>query len=302
MRQFWRDMMVLTKFKINVVGVVTGGAAMALFASQHPEQAPSFLVTMSILFGLLLMGSAANAANQVIEKDRDGKMDRTKMKRPLPSGRISVPFAWSFIAFSQIASMAIFIAVCDSWMAAGLSLFTFLYYTLFYTMYLKPRHYLNIVIGGVPGAMGPLIAWAALDHTISLAAWAMFTIIFLWTPPHFWALAIKLKEDYAKAGIPMLPVVKGVDETTRQIFVYTVVMVLGTLLIPFIVPVFATSPLYLLSAVAGGAYFLRGAWKLWRQRPVPNSMPLFHYSLMYIGFLFVGIIGDAVLRMNGVTS
>ena len=173
-----------------------------------------------------------------------------------------------------------------------MSWLTVVYYVFFYTMYLKPRHYLNIVIGGVPGAMGPVMAWAAVANGMSWEAFAMFMVIFLWTPPHFWALAIKLKDDYAKAGIPMLPVVKGVDETSRQIFIYTIILVLGTLALPVLFEVFRMSPVYSIMAIIGGFIFLKGAWKLWRQRPMPNSMPLFHYSIIYVGLLYGGMIID----------
>jgi len=183
-----------------------------------------------------------------------------------------------------------------SWLAVGLSLFTIVYYSFFYTLYLKPRHYLNIVIGGVPGAMGPLIGWAAVTGTVDAVPLVLFAIIFLWTPPHVWALAIKLREDYARAGIPMLPVVKGVDETTRQIFWYTVVMVIGTLVLPMLTslwPIWQRAPVYTVLAVVLGAVFLSWSWLLWQRRPVMATMPLFRFSIVYISALFLGLIVDS---------
>jgi protoheme IX farnesyltransferase len=299
MRQLIRDLMVLTKFRINVVGVVTGGAALAMHAATVETASVSTMAVLLIILGLFLTGSAANATNQVIEVKRDRAMARTKDKRPLPAGRLKVSTAILVIVACQLLAMGLFAFLLDSWLAAWLSLFTTFYYAVIYTWWLKPRHHWNIVIGGVPGAMGPLIAVAAVAQDVSLVAWAMFGLVFLWTPPHFWALAIKLKDDYAAAGIPMLPVVKGVDETTKQIFWSTVVLVVFSLAIPLMVPAMRFTPLYVLAALIGGAYFLRGAWRLHRVRPTPNSMPLFHYSLLYIGILFLGLLGDAVLSLAG---
>jgi protoheme IX farnesyltransferase len=187
-------------------------------------------------------------------------------------------------------------------LAAALSALTVVYYSFFYTLYLKPRHYLNIVIGGVPGAMGPLIGWAAVAHHLSAAPIAMFMLIFLWTPPHVWALAIKLKDDYARAGIPMLPVVKGVDETTRQIVIYSLVMVAATLALPAVVglfgPAFQHSPLYLTLALSLGTVFMVWVCILWRRRPMLPTMPLFRFSIVYIAALFVGLMLDA-FRSHG---
>lgn len=295
MKRFLKDLMVLTKLRINLVGVFTGYAAIAVWRWMHPENDLSALEVLWCLLALLLIGGAANTCNQIIEKNRDARMERTKDKRPLPSGRMSIPMALLIAIVQAVGGTLIFELIFESRLATWLGLGLIAYYAIFYTWFLKPRHYLNIVIGGVPGAMGPLLAWAAVDGSMAWEPVVLFGIIFLWTPPHFWALAIRLKEDYAKAGIPMLPVAKGVDETTKQIFIYTVVMVVGTLTAPALFPAFRAGIFYTLTAVLGGAWFLWWAWKLWRERPVGNSMALFHYSILYIGLLFTGVTIDALI-------
>lgn len=296
-RQLVRDLMVLTKFRINVVGVFTGYAALLVHGALHPDMPGLSLGgTLLLLLALLLTGGAANACNQIVERERDGRMARTRNKRPLPSGRMRVSTAVLLALAQQVGAVLLFVLVFDSWLGAALSLFTSFYYVVIYTWLLKPRHYLNIVIGGVPGAMGPLMAWAAVAQDLDWPAVALFAIIFLWTPPHFWALAIRLREDYAKAGIPMLPVVKGVDETTRQIFIYTVILVAGTLLVPLLLPAaFGASPVFFITACLGGLVFLVWTWRLWKRRPVADTMPLFHWSILYIGLLFTAVIVDALI-------
>ncbi len=286
---FFSDVMVLGKARISAVAMFTGYAAIAVEGSN----ATNWPSVVWCLLALFLLGMGANTFNQIVEKDKDAAMARTKDKRPLPSGRMSVRTAF-WVATAEIVGMILILALYhQSWLAVALAVFTVIYYSVFYTMYLKPKHYLNIVIGGVPGSMGPLIAWAAMTNEVSWAAFLMFAIIFLWTPPHVWALAIKLKEDYAKAGIPMLPVVKGVDETTRQIFIYTIIMVLGTLLLPFISSVFRYSYVYIALAIVLGIVFAVWSWLLWKRRPRMESMPLFHYSIVYISGLFLAMVIDA---------
>jgi protoheme IX farnesyltransferase len=281
--------MILGKARISVVAMFTGYAAIAVEGSNSTH----WETVCMCLLALFLLGLGANTLNQIVEKDKDASMERTKNKRPLPSGRMSARTALLVAAAEVFGMTAILALYHQSWLAVALALFTIFYYSVFYTMYLKPKHYLNIVIGGVPGSMGPLIAWAAMTNEVSWAAFLMFAIIFLWTPPHVWALAIKLKEDYAKAGIPMLPVVKGIDETTRQIFIYTLVMVAGSLLLPFLSSVFRYSYLYILFAVVLGLVFAVWAWLLWKRRPRMESMPLFHYSIVYISCLFLALVIDS---------
>ncbi len=286
------DLLILTKYRITVVAMFTGYAAIAV----QGEHATDWRFIWPCLFALFLTGGAANTLNQIFELKKDAVMNRTKARRPLPTGRITVPQAWTFALGQLLLGEGLLLWAYGSWLAVGLSLFTIIYYSFFYTLWLKPRHYLNIVIGGVPGAMGPLIAWAAMTGELGLAPLVMFLIIFLWTPPHVWALAIKLREDYARAGIPMLPVVKGVDETTRQIFWYTVVMVIGTIALPMLTTpwlIGGAGPVYSVLAVVLGAVFLGWAWLLWQRRPVMETMPLFRFSIVYISALFIGLIVDS---------
>lgn len=292
-RQVWnvvKDLLILTKYRITVVALFTGYAAIVV----QGQYATDWSYVWPCLLALFALGGAANTLNQLFELRKDAVMDRTKARRPLPAGRITPAQAVAFALIQFVFAEGVFLGFYQSWLAAALTALTILYYSWFYTLYLKPRHYLNIVIGGVPGAMGPLIAWAAVTGRIDLAPFAMFAVIFLWTPPHVWALAIKLKDDYARAGIPMLPVVKGVDETTRQIFIYTVVMVAGTLAVPVLVPAFENSPIYTTLSLVLGAVFLVWTALLWRYRPVMPTMPLFRFSIVYIAALFIGMVCDAL--------
>jgi len=284
------DLLILTKYRITAMALFTGYAAIAV----EGTYATNWQHIWPCLVALFLLGGGANTINQILEKNKDAVMNRTKSRRPLPAGRISVGEAWIFAATQIVVSTGIMVFVYHSWLAAGLVLFTVIYYSFFYTLYLKPRHYLNIVIGGVPGSMGPVIAWAAMTGMVTWPPMAMFALIFLWTPPHVWALAIKLKDDYTRAGIPMLPVVKGIDETTRQIFIYTVVMVAGSLALPWFVSSVERSPFYSVSAVVMGAVFLGWTALLWKRRPVMPTMPLFRYSIVYIGVLFLAMVIDAL--------
>jgi heme o synthase len=296
--QFLFDLLVLTKYRITAVAMFTGYAAIAIEGSH----ATDWHYVWPCLLSLFLTGGAANTLNQIFELKKDAVMNRTKARRPLPAGRITVPQAYVFAVVQMVIAQALLLWAYGSWLAVGLSLFTIIYYSFFYTLFLKPRHYLNIVIGGVPGAMGPLIGWAAVTGTTDAVPLVMFAIIFLWTPPHVWALAIKLREDYARAGIPMLPVVKGVDETTRQIFWYTVVMVIGTLCLPMLTslwPIWQRAPVYTALAVVLGVVFLGWAWVLWQRRPMIATMPLFRFSILYIGALFLGLIIDSFRAGGG---
>jgi protoheme IX farnesyltransferase len=301
LRQVLVDLLVLTKYRITLVALFTGYAAIAV----QGEHVGEWRLVLPCLAALFLTGGAANTLNQLFELRKDAVMNRTKARRPLPAGRITPRQALFFACVQFAAAQVLLVVCCHSWLAAAFSALTVVYYSFFYTLWLKPRHYLNIVIGGVPGAMGPLIGWAAVAHEVSAAALALFALSDLWTPPHVWALAIKLKDDYARAGIPMLPVVKGVDETTRQILIYTIVLVAATLAMPLVVgafgPAFQRSPLYTTLAVVLGGVFIAWSIILWRRRPVMPTMPLFRFSIVYIAALFLGMVVDA-FRSHGAGS
>lgn len=284
------DWLILAKYRITAVAVFTGYAAIIV----HGTHATDAALVVPCLAALFLLGASANTLNQIFERDKDAAMNRTRHRRPIPAGRVGVREA-AIVAGVEFALCEWLLVVhIGSWVAGGLALATLLYYSFYYTLYLKPRGPMNIVVGGVPGAMGPLIAWAAASGGVDAAPLAMFALIFLWTPPHVWALAIRLKDDYARAGIPMLPVVRGEDETTRQIFRYTVVMVAFSLTLPLLTP-FAWDGIYMVLAVVLGAVFLGWTWILWRHRPILPTMPLFRYSIIYIGLLFVGMIAETVV-------
>ncbi len=298
---FLFDLLVLTKYRITGVAIFTGYTAIAV----EGHYATDLGHIWPCLVALFLTGGSANTLNQVFELEKDAVMNRTKSRRPLPAGRISTRQAVWFAVVQFIAAIALLVLAYpgrEGWLAALLVIFTIVYYSFFYTLYLKPKHWTNIIIGGVPGAMGPLIAWAAMAGELAWEPVAMFSLIFLWTPPHVWALAIKLKDDYARAGIPMLPVVKGVDETTRQIFIYTVIMFVGSLALPLATAHgswWESCPVYLSLAAVLGVVFLVWAWLLWVRRPMMPTMPLFRYSILYISALFLAMIIDAAYLRRG---
>ncbi|AVV80935.1 heme o synthase [Leptospira santarosai] len=198
------------------------------------EKSPSgFLITVT-LFGTFLMSSASFIFNQVIEKDRDAKMKRTS-DRPIPSGRIGIPQA-TLVGISMMGLSFYILTVYVNLLTALCALMALISYVFLYTILLKPRTTQNIVIGGVAGCVGPLIGYAAIGNSLPIQAWILFTMIFLWTPAHFWALAIFLKEDYSDADFPMLPVVKGINQTTKSIFFYTILYSLSCVSFYFLEP------------------------------------------------------------------
>ncbi|GDY14728.1 protoheme IX farnesyltransferase [Planctomycetota bacterium] len=287
--RFAFDLLLLMKWRITMTAMFTGYAALVIEGHHHAQPA----VLLPVLAVMALYGGCANTLNQIFERERDSGMTRTRHRRPLPAGRIT-PRAAAIFAVVQFAIATwLSLDVLGSPLGAAIGAFLVFYYSFLYTLWLKPRHWLNIVIGGVPGALGPPLAWALATGGMAWAPILLFLLIFLWTPPHVWALAIRLRDDYARAGIPMLPVVKGIDETSRQIFWYTVVMVAGSLLLPF-----AVQPMlwiYGALAVILGGVFLAWSWIVWKRRPMPATMPLFRFSIVYLFALFLGVMADAVL-------
>lgn len=273
----------LTKPKILFLVILTGITALVVEKSLLSEPLKFLLVVLA----LALTGGCANALNQYFEREIDSQFERTKNKRPLPLGKISPLQALIFAVLLGILAVTI-LAVFFNLFSAVLSLFTILYYSLFYTLWLKPRTYQNIVIGGAAGAMGPVIAWAAASGTLELTPTILFLIVFFWTPPHFWALALCLKEDYQKVKIPMLPVVKGDKETLRQILIYTLVL-FGISLALLLVK---AGLLYLVAAILLGLLYLWKAVSALRKPCIKNARGLFGYSILYLFILFIIIIID----------
>ena len=266
--------------------LLTGAAGMVVGAQGWPGTG-LFAVT---LVGLALACGGASALNHVLDSDIDRLMPRTG-GRPVAGDRITPARALEF-GLTLSAFSFVLLASLVNVLTAVLALLGNLFYVLVYTRWLKRSTPQNIVIGGAAGAVPPLVGWAAATGQITVPALLLFLIVFLWTPPHFWALALLIKRDYEAARIPMLPVVRGDAETARQIVWYSLVLFAATLL-PF--AWHTAGVLYLAAAVVLGAVFLRLAWRLRRETTPPRARALFHFSLLYLALLFVAMAIDPLL-------
>ena len=282
----WRDYITLTKPRIMTLLLLTGAAGMFVGARGVPALG-TFAVTMA---GLALACGGASALNHVLDRDLDRLMGRTGHRpvaeeRVTPARALEFGLALSAFSFVLLASMV-------NVLTAVLALVGNLFYVLVYTRWLKRSTPQNIVIGGAAGAVPPLVGWAAATGNLTLPALFLFLIVFFWTPPHFWALALVIKRDYEAARVPMLPVVRGDRETAKQIVWYSLVLVAVTLL-PF---AWDTAGLfYLAAALLLGALFLRLAWRLQRETTTVRAGALFRYSLLYLALLFVALAVDPLL-------
>jgi|SRR5579885_235940 protoheme IX farnesyltransferase len=252
---------------------------------------PGLGLTLATLIGGALAAGSANAINCYWDRDIDQLMTRTK-SRTLPAGRVPETHALIFGVSLGVISFTIF-AVFVNLLSASLALSAILFYVLIYTMWLKRTTTQNIVIGGAAGAVPVLIGWAAVTHTIGWPAVWMFMIIFLWTPPHFWALSLVLKKDYARANVPMLPVVRGENETYKQIILYTVLLVAASLTL-FVMH--AMGLLYLVGALALGGGLLGLSIWLAMTRTLKNARTVFWFSNYYLALIFALMVVDRVLR------
>lgn len=278
------DYIRLTKPRVISLLLVTTAGAMFVAAGGVPD---GWLLVWTMVGGYLAAGGA-NAINHYIDRDIDGRMSRTT-ERPVVSGRVVPGRALAFgVALGALSALVLGLAA--NWLAAGLALIGLALYVGVYTLWLKRTSVHNIVIGGSAGAVPPLVGWAAVTGDLGLSAWLLFAIVFYWTPPHFWALALMLKRDYAAAGIPMLPVVRGEAETKRQILLWTIVMIAVTLL-PVASGVAGIT--YLVSALVLGAVFLAFAALLARDPGIRWARATFHYSLLYLALIFVALVVDA---------
>ena len=281
-----RAYVALTKPRIIWLLLVTTVPAMVLAAGGWPS---SWLVAATLIGGMLAAGGA-NAINQVAERDIDGLMQRTS-SRPLPAGSLQPSQAmWFGVALG--AASAVWLTLTVNLLTAVLALGALGFYVLVYTYYLKRATVQNIVLGGAAGAAPPLIGWAAVTGEIGIEAVFLFLIVFYWTPPHFWALALVFSDDYERAGVPMLPVVRGVAETKRQIVLYSLMLVALTLAFTAIADL---SAIYFATAVGAGASFLYLAVRLARTPGIEGAMPLFHYSIAYLALLFGAAALDELL-------
>jgi protoheme IX farnesyltransferase len=251
---------------------------------------PSIWLVLATLVGGTLAAGSANAINCYLDRDIDEVMRRTR-RRPLPSHRIEPDDALAF-GFVLGAVSFFFLSVAVNVLAASLALSAIAFYVFVYTMWLKRTSTQNIVIGGAAGAVPALVGWAAVTGTVSPAAWILFAIVFVWTPPHFWALAMRYSGDYAAAGVPMLPAVRGEGETRKQILLYSLATFGATLLL---VPVAHMGPVYGATAVVLGGVFVWRALRLWRGSSSADAMRLFRFSIVYLGLLFAAVAADAVL-------
>jgi protoheme IX farnesyltransferase len=277
----------LGKPRIMYLLLITTAAAMIMAQRGIP---PVALLAWTLLGGALAAMSAGTL-NCIYDIDIDRVMRRTA-SRPLPAGRISVFAATTHACVMGVLSFAIFYLRVDH-LAAWLSLAGNVYYVVIYTMLLKRRTPQNIVIGGAAGAIPPLVGWAAVTHAIGGPALGLFTIIFLWTPPHFWALALMTETDYHKAGIPMLPNVHGDDRTTLEIVVYTLVLVAFTLLLYY--PLHVMGPLYFAAAAVLGAIFLADAVAVRRDPAKPAARRMFLFSLLYLALMCAFMVIDRIV-------
>jgi len=281
-----RTYLALTKPTIMVLVVVTGATGLVLQGdfTRQPWQA------VLVLLGLFLTGGSANALNQYFERDIDARMARTAKRRPLPTHRLGAREALVFAVGIGVLGVLLF-ALCFNLLSAALAGGTILFYGLFYTLYLKPRTAQNIVIGGAAGAMAPVIAWAAAANSLALTPWLLFLVIFLWTPPHFWALALYLREEYERVELPMMPVVAGEASTLWQMLWYTLATVVSSLVLVWSAGWWSVAGLlYTLVAAALGVVFLRHAYQAWRQRTRQQEIALFKFSILYLFGLFFAMI------------
>jgi heme o synthase len=260
-------------------GLVIGGKAW-----------PSFSLTMWTLLGGALAAGGSSALNQFIDRELDRNMQRTA-KRPLADGRLTDAEGLAFGLGLSLVSYYIFACFVNG-LAALLSLAGIIYYVILYSLWLKKATVQNIVIGGGAGAIPPMVGYAAATGTLDWTAWILFAIIFMWTPPHFWALAIVRMKDYENAGVPMMPVVRGEMETRRQILVYTIELVIVTLLLPLLN---LAGTIYLVSSLVLGGALLYAAWQVWKYGGNKVAWRMYKWSSTYLVFIFLAIMIDAVL-------
>ncbi len=277
----------LTKPRIIPLLLITTAGSMWIAAKGEVNP----LLLLVTLTGGTLAAASAQTINCIYDRDIDYEMERTR-HRPMPSGKIQPREALIFAIVLAVLSFTI-LAVFANLLAALLAFSGIVFYILVYTHWLKRHSTQNIVIGGAAGAIPALVGWAAVTGTLSWAAWLIFAIVFVWTPPHFWALALMIRDDYAKVGIPMLPVVVGDTATVRQIWYYTLVTVIATLLLVF--PLHATGIVYAAIALFLGGVFIHKSWRL-LQSPEDRTVAreLFLYSISYMMLLCLGMVVDSL--------
>jgi protoheme IX farnesyltransferase len=277
----------LTKPRIVSLVLLTGLPALLMAAGGWPTPQ----VLWGALAGITLAAASAASFNHYVDRDIDGLMRRTAA-RPLPSGLI--PPSHALVLGTALAGLAwVTLATLTNLLAAVLAMASIVYYAVVYSLWLKRRTPQNIVIGGGAGASAPLIAWAAVTGGVSVAAVLLSLIVFLWTPPHFWALALYRRDDYARANLPMLPVTHGEDETRRQIVLYVLALIPVTLMLW---PLGRAGWIYAVPAAILGGGFLHYALRLRRTAATPHAVHLFRFSILYLFALFSLLTLDAIVR------
>jgi len=285
-RQRAKDFLALSKPLIVGLLLITTYGGLVIGGKEWP----SFSLTMWTLLGGALAAGGSSALNQYIDRELDKNMQRTA-KRPMADGRLTDAEGLAFGLGMSLTSYYILACFVNS-LAALLSLAGIVYYVILYSVWLKKATVQNIVIGGGAGAIPPLVGYAAATGNLDLTAWILFAIIFMWTPPHFWALAIVRMKDYKNAGVPMMPVVRGEMETRKQILVYTVELVVVTMLLPILN---LAGTVYLVSSVVLGGALLYAAWAVWKQGGNKVAWRMYKWSSSYLVFIFLAIMVDAVL-------
>ncbi|WP_435231524.1 heme o synthase [Pseudopelagicola sp. nBUS_20] len=284
--------------KPRVMSLVVFTAAVGLLAA--PGHVHPFVAFSAILF-IAVGGGASGALNMWLDADIDRLMNRTR-SRPIPAGKIEAEEAMALgVALSGFS--VVMLGLASNWFSAGLLAFTIFFYVVVYTMWLKRWTPQNIVIGGAAGAFPPMIGWAVVTGGISVESLLMFTLIFMWTPPHFWALCLFMKSDYKNAGVPMLHVTHGRRATRNHIFVYTILLVLISVGVAF---TNVGGPIYLITALVLNAFFLEGAVAIWcrdeqqaSQDSYKREKAFFKLSLLYLFLIFGAILAEAVLVPYG---
>ncbi|MEN8242716.1 MAG: heme o synthase, partial [Chloroflexota bacterium] len=286
-RQRTKDFLALTKPIVVILLLFTTFGGMVIAGGAMPSA--------SLLFWTLLGGGLAaggsSAINQYIDRDLDGKMNRTA-KRPIPAGRLTSAEGLAFGSGALVIAFYLLAGFVNMF-AALLSLAGMVYYVVLYSLFLKNRNEQNIVIGGGAGAIPPLVGWAAVTGSLDITAGFLFLIIFLWTPPHFWALALLRKDDYARGGVPMMPVIRGEHATQVQMFAYTLVLVAASLLLWVLGE---AGMVYLIGAVILGAYLIMLAWQVLKSGRNKTYYRMYRHSNYYLLLLFVVLAADALVK------
>ncbi|MFW6358703.1 MAG: heme o synthase [Chroococcales cyanobacterium] len=285
----------LTKPRIIPLLLITTAAAMWLASGGQVDTSVLFIT----LIGGTLAAASAQTLNCIYDQDIDYEMKRTR-KRPIPSGKVQPRHALVFAIVLAILSFSLLTAFVNV-LSALLAMSGIAFYMLIYTHLLKRHSTLNIVIGGAAGSVPPLVGWAAVTGELSWAAWLLFAIIFLWTPPHFWALALMIRDDYAQVNVPMLPVIEGEESTSNQIWLYTLIVVPATFLLVY--PLGISGAVYTLIAAVLGSIFIYKAWEL-KRNPSDNQLArsMFKYSILYMMLLCTAMVIDSLPLTHQLTA